>query len=118
MAHKKRSSRGGYSEDHAGEKVMHTVQSAEKKAYHGYSEKPMSKHGHQAGYAPGKGFPEGHDEMVGRHDFAGLPPEVRMTVYPKANELRDEMIDDTMSDVDAIHKHCEGKRREYLSFQK
>lgn len=64
------------------------------------------------------GFIEGHDESIGRSDFAGMPKEVVMREYPKTRGMKDEMIDDTMSDIDGIENESEGKRRRYLSNQK
>lgn len=107
MAHKKH---GGHHEH--GEKIMHHTHEMAKKAHHGH-------HSHMGkGHAPSEGFVEGHDEMVGKRDYAGMPPEVKMSLYPKSKEQRDEHIDDTMSDVDSIHSMSEGQRRKYLSTQK
>lgn len=64
------------------------------------------------------GFDEGHDPMVGRHDFAGLPPEKVMRPYPKGAQLtRNERLDDTMSEIDDVNERAEGKRRKYISNQ-
>lgn len=64
------------------------------------------------------GFDEGHDPMVGRRDFAGLPTEKVMRSYPKGAGLTtNERIDDTMSEIDDVGVRSEGKRRKYLSNQ-
>ena len=64
------------------------------------------------------GFDEGHDPMVGRHDFAGLPAEKVMRSYPKGAQLtRNERIDDTMSEIDDVDERAEGKRIKYISNQ-
>jgi len=64
------------------------------------------------------GFDEGHDPMVGRHDFAGLPAEKVMRSYPKGTDLtRNERLDDTMSEIDDVDMRAEGKRRKYISNQ-
>lgn len=64
------------------------------------------------------GFDEGHDPMVGRHDFAGLPPEKVMRSYPKGTRLtKDERLDDTMSEIDDVNERAEAKRRKYISNQ-
>lgn len=93
-----------------GERVMHHSHERAKKAHHGSH--------HERGYAPSSGFTEGHDEMVGRHDYAGMPPEVKMNLYPKERFPKDEGIDDTMSDIERIEGKSEGKRRKYMSYQK
>jgi hypothetical protein len=64
------------------------------------------------------GWDEGHDPMVGRHDFAGLPTEKVMRSYPKGTQLtKNERLDDTMSEIDDVCERSEGKRRKYLSNQ-
>lgn len=64
------------------------------------------------------GFDEGHMPMVGRNDFAGLPPEKVMRSYPKGAQLtRDERLDDTMSEIDDVDMRAEGKRRKFISNQ-
>lgn len=64
------------------------------------------------------GFDEGHDPMVGRHDFAGLPAEKVMRSYPKSTRLtKNERLDDTMSEIDDVDGRAEGKRVRYLSNQ-
>lgn len=64
------------------------------------------------------GFMEGHDEGIGKGQFANLPQDVKMQSYPKEREPMNEGIDDTMSDIDSIHKKSEGKRSKYKSYQK
>lgn len=64
------------------------------------------------------GFDEGHDPMVGRHDFAGLPTEKVMRSYPSSTRLtKNERIDDTMSEIDDVDGRAQGKRSKYISNQ-
>jgi hypothetical protein len=64
------------------------------------------------------GWDQGHDPMVGRNDFAGLPGEKVMKSYPKGAGLtKNERIDDTMSEIDDVCERSEGKRKKYLSNQ-
>lgn len=66
----------------------------------------------------GKGFVEGHDEGVGHGDFANLPQEKVVKMYPKASALRGGMIDDTITGIDAIDRGCEAMTMRHLSNQK
>lgn len=62
---------------------------------------------------------EGHEEGIGKSDFAGMPKDVYMAEYPKSTRLtKNEMIDDTMSDIDSVDGRAQGKRSKYLSNQK
>ncbi len=62
---------------------------------------------------------EGHEEGIGKSDFAGMPKDVYMQEYPKSTRLTmNEGIDDSMSDIDSVDGRAEGKRRRYLSNQK
>lgn len=62
---------------------------------------------------------EGHEEGIGKSDFAGMPKDVYMAEYPKSTRLTmNEGIDDSMSDIDSVDERAEGKRRRYLSNQK
>ncbi len=73
---------------------------------------------HKGEFMARGGFKEGHDEAIGKGQFANLPQDVKMDLYPKEREPTDEGIDDTMTDVDRLHKKSEGKRKSYISFQK
>ena len=65
-----------------------------------------------------KGFVEGHDEGIGRNDFAGMPSELMMREYPKARMGRSGEIDDSMSDIDDVEDQGASRRGRYLSNQK
>ena len=69
-------------------------------------------------YSKAPTFAEGHDPMVGRNDFAGLPAEKVMKNYPKSTRLtRNERLDDTMSEIDDVDGRAQGKRSKYISNQ-
>jgi|GEM_PF-2856754 len=65
-----------------------------------------------------RGFVEGHDEGIGKSDFAGMPTELMMKQYPKARQGRDANIDDSMSDIDSVEDQGASRRNRYLSNQK
>lgn len=64
------------------------------------------------------GFVEGHDEGVGKGNFANMPQEAMMKSYPKNKGKRNENIDDTISDIDDVISNSESKRSRYISNQK
>ena len=64
------------------------------------------------------GFVEGHDEGVGKGDFANMPKDLVMREYPKARLGRDKEIDDSMSDVDDVEDQGAERRNRYVSNQK
>lgn len=65
-----------------------------------------------------KGFVEGHDEGIGKGDFAGMPSELMMKEYPKSRMGRSGELDDSMSDIDDVQSEAESRRSRYLSNQK
>lgn len=65
-----------------------------------------------------KGFIEGHEESVGKGQFANMPTDVKMQMYPKVGLTMNENIDDSMTDIDDIGNESESKRKKYLSNQK
>lgn len=73
---------------------------------------------HRRGYAPSEGFVTGHDEMVGRHDFAGLPRELVIKLYPASHMHPGGALDDTMSDIDSIQSGSGRDVNRHLSNQK
>ena len=80
------------------------------------------KHPHHSMYAGreghSRGFVDGHDEGVGRGDFANMPREVVMKEYPRASALRGGMLDDTITGIDAVQHGSEGMTMRHLSNQK
>jgi len=65
-----------------------------------------------------RGFVEGHDENIGKGEFANLPQDVKMESYPKARMNRGRELDDSMSDIDDVQGEADSKRDRYLSNQK
>lgn len=63
-------------------------------------------------------FAEGHAPKVGKSNFANLPSEVVMKEYPKPSHVRPGSIDDTITGIDDVVRHGEGKISKYLSNQK
>ncbi len=62
---------------------------------------------------------EGHEEGIGKGEFANMPKDVYMAEYPKSTRLTtNENIDDSMTDVDNVTDRAEVKRRKYISNQK
>lgn len=67
--------------------------------------------------ARGRGFMEGHEEGIGKGEFANMPKEVRMEEYPKVRQGRDDM-DDTMTGIDEVSREGAERRDRYFSNQK
>lgn len=65
-----------------------------------------------------KSFVEGHDERVGRNDFAGMPREVVMEEFPKPRTGLGGELDDTIMGIDDVMSMSEAKARKYVSNQK
>ena len=65
-----------------------------------------------------KGFITGHDEHIGKGDFAGMPTDVKMEKYPPCKNYRGGDLDDTMTDIDDVSSRSEGKASKYRSNQK
>ena len=66
----------------------------------------------------GKSFMTGHNPSIGKGDFAGMPKEVIMEKYPDYSNMSSNELDDTLTGIDEVCKHSEGKRSKYLSNQK
>ena len=63
-------------------------------------------------------FVTGHDPEVGRMDYAGLPRETVMSLYPPNRARRGGYLDDTMSEIDAIQVDSDHQVESHLSHQK
>jgi hypothetical protein len=63
-------------------------------------------------------FVDGHDEAIGRNDTAGMPREVVMKEYPRSRMLRGGKLDDSITGIDDVISHSEGKADKYISNQK
>lgn len=66
----------------------------------------------------GKGFVEGHDERIGKGDFANMPREVVMKEYPRNKGARGGYMDDTITGIDNVIRGSEGKASRHMSNQK
>ena len=73
-------------------------------------------HHHGADYH--KDFVTGHDPEVGRHDFAGMPKETVMSLYPPNKARRGSYLDDSISEIDAIQTDSDYQVESQLSHQK
>lgn len=63
-------------------------------------------------------FMTGHDEGIGRSDFAGMPKEMRMEEYPRNRMHPGSYLDDTMTDIDAIQTDSVSQMQKHMSYQK
>lgn len=62
-------------------------------------------------------FMEGHDPSIGKGEFANMPKDLKMEMYPRQGGM-DPDQDDSMTDIDYIAAEAEGIRRRNLSHQK
>lgn len=65
-----------------------------------------------------KGFVEGHDQGIGKGNFANLPQEVIQKQYPNNKVLRSGMIDDTITGIDDVISRGEVNASRHISNQK
>ena len=65
-----------------------------------------------------KGFVEGHDEGIGKGNFANLPQEVMMKPFPRNKMLKNGMIDDSMTGIDDMISSGEVNVSKHISRQK
>ena len=63
------------------------------------------------------GESEAEGRRIGAGDFAGMPTEVKMKMYPKASEYGPEVLDDTMGHVDKTNSMAHKKSRSHVSNQ-
>lgn len=73
---------------------------------------------HHSSHHKGRGFVEGHDEGVGKGNFANLPQHVVQKEYPKAHMMRGGMLDDTITGIDSVQDRADGTTVRHLSNQK
>lgn len=64
------------------------------------------------------GFVEGHDESIGKGQFANMPTDVMMREYPKSTMGRDKELDDSMTDIDDVQEQAASRRNRFVSNQK
>jgi hypothetical protein len=63
-----------------------------------------------------KGASESEGKAMGKGNFANMPTEVKMEMYPKTRYASDS-LDDTMREIDSVVGKSEGKRSKYVSSQ-
>lgn len=63
------------------------------------------------------GVSEREGKAWGKGEFANMPKETKMDMYPKSHEAGPGVLDDTMTGIDASNKKSSGKTRKYLSNQ-
>jgi hypothetical protein len=63
------------------------------------------------------GSSENESKAWGKGEFANMPKEVKMNMYPKSHQFGPGMEDDTMTRVDAENSRAEMKSHKYLSNQ-
>ena len=69
------------------------------------------------GKAQMHGESEHEGKVWGRGEHANMPKDVKMDMYPKANEAGPMVEDDTMTRVDGENKRAKSSTRKYLSNQ-
>lgn len=62
-------------------------------------------------------FRDGHDEMIGKGDFANMPQDVMMSEYPKVRHGSGDM-DDTITGIDEVQDEGAARRNRFISNQK
>lgn len=65
----------------------------------------------------GAGSSEREGKRVGAGKFAGMPTEVQMKQYPKANQYGPSVLDDTITEIDGCNREAHTKARKYVSNQ-
>ncbi len=63
------------------------------------------------------GSSENEKKAWGKGEFANMPKEVKMDMYPKANEFGPGNLDDTMTEIDRVNGVAHKKSHSYLSNQ-
>lgn len=63
------------------------------------------------------GNSEREGKAWGKGEFANMPKEVKMDMYPKASEFGAGDLDDTMTGIDQVNRKAAAKTRSHLSNQ-
>lgn len=62
------------------------------------------------------GSSEREGKYWGKGEFANMPKDVKMDMYPKS-KLDDDYEDDTINRIDGENNQMQGKRKRYVSNQ-
>lgn len=63
------------------------------------------------------GESEAEGRTWGKGEFANMPQDVKMKIYPKAAEYGPDVLDDTMGTVDKSNSRAHTTSRKYVSNQ-
>lgn len=63
------------------------------------------------------GESEAEGKYWGKGEYANMPQDVKMKMYPKAHEFGPGVLDDTMGNIDKENGRAEAKSHKYLSNQ-
>jgi hypothetical protein len=63
------------------------------------------------------GVSEDEGRVWGEGEFANMPREVKMKMYPKSNEFGPDVLDDTMGGIDKTNMQASRQTRRNLSNQ-
>lgn len=78
----------------------------------------MKHRKHSAGMrAEPSGESEHEGRAMGHGNFANMPQDVKLELYPKFPAQRGHNIDDTMREIDRCNHHAETQESRYLSNQ-
>lgn len=69
-------------------------------------------------FSEGRGVSEKEGKRIGQGQFANMPTEVRMEMYPKNKVPMSGIENDTISGIDQVISSSESKRSKYMSNQK
>ena len=75
------------------------------------------KRSHHYSHPGGHGMSEAEGAVMGHGQFANLPQDVKMDLYPPASMHKRHVLDDTMSHVDHTNHHAESQADKYVSYQ-
>lgn len=72
---------------------------------------------HKSKMASQHGNSEKEGKAWGKGEFANMPKDVKMNMYPKANEFGPGDLDDTMNEIDGTTSRAHSKSHKFLSNQ-
>ena len=68
-------------------------------------------------FATGLGVSEAEHAAIGHGEFANMPKEVHMEMYPKSKNYRGGVLNDTITGIDQVSGISEGKASKFMSHQ-